>query len=108
MFRVRSHASVTKRRLVSRGMCVRRSLCDDIKLGFQGAALLAGGAGVAAHPCRPPRRREAPFLPQDVTWAHAPVSPMMESPHAWPLVLEQVSAQILAFQDSARPYRGVG
>src|SRR5829696_804722 len=37
-----------------------------IESGFQRTKSLAGGAGVAAHPCRPPRRRTASIRIQEL------------------------------------------
>jgi hypothetical protein len=38
-------------------MRIRRSTCCSTESRFERAAPFAGGTGVAAHPCRPPRRR---------------------------------------------------
>ncbi len=51
-------------------MRARHSAYACIESGFPGAPPRAGGAGVAAHPCRPPRRRSASMQRQHRLQVH--------------------------------------
>jgi len=65
-------------------MRAKRLAYPCIKSGFPGATPRAGGAGGAAAPCRPPRRRTAPIRRQELVGTAAGILPAAQANCAHP------------------------
>jgi hypothetical protein len=92
---------------LSVSMSVKRSAYQCIKSGLQGTKSLAGGAGVAAHLCRPPRRRTE-LIRMRKSRFHEAVAPARDAEVAAAIAARRVGKLCYPYKISSKPDSALG